>query len=159
MNEMHTDISWYTFHGPSAEECECIVPVRRLDGAHVARVAGPLHFTFPPTFSTSFRHSPVAITVTTLLAKWLWNSASIPRTGNTFFSSPRRPFWLCGQPSLATILCWRFFQRGHSGRSLKRTTHFCLLPKVKNTWSYTPLPIDLNAAVLNSAYEPTKIPF
>jgi len=85
MRQLHKDIRWYIFHGPSAKQCERSVPVRQLAGAHSAGVEG--HFTFPPRFSTSFRHNtPGQLThyntVTTLRAEVLYNSGPIPSRCN-----------------------------------------------------------------------------
>jgi hypothetical protein len=84
-SQLHKDIRRYIFHGPSGKQCERSVPVRQLDRTYFAGVEG--HFTFPPRFSTSFRHNTPAqlnhyyYTVTTLRAEGLWNSGKIPSTG------------------------------------------------------------------------------
>jgi hypothetical protein len=68
---------------------------------------------------------------------WMIGGSS-PDRGWKFLSSPPRPDRLpWGPPSLLSNGYYSFFPWGWSGRDVKQTTHFHLVPRSKNAWSYT----------------------
>jgi hypothetical protein len=60
--------------------------------------------------------------------------------GSRIFSSPRRPYWLWDPPSLLSNGYQGLFPRGESGRGMKLTTHFQLVPRSRKCGYIHPLP-------------------
>jgi hypothetical protein len=67
------------------------------------------------------------------------NRGSIPGTGKRFVSSPKRPGWLSGQPSLLFNANRGAFRR-ERGRRVKLFTHFNLAMQLRMTAAVPPLP-------------------
>jgi hypothetical protein len=67
--------------------------------------------------------------------------------GSRIFSSPRCPGRLWGSPSLLSNGYWGLFAQGQSGRGVKLTTHFQLVPRSRKCGSIHP--ICLHGVVLN----------
>jgi hypothetical protein len=74
------------------------------------------------------------------------------------FSSPSHPDWLWGLPNLLCNGYQGLFPRGQSGRDVKLTTHFQLVPRSWKDESIHPLLICLHGVVLNSLSTGTTLP-
>jgi hypothetical protein len=79
------------------------------------------------------------------------------RVKNFLFSVSSRP--ALGPPNLLSNGYRGLFPRGWSGRGVKLTTHFQLVPRSRKFWSLHPLPIHLHGVVLNYLLTRTTLPF